>query len=416
MATATQGEIPVNDWGPLAGIKVLDFTLMLAGPYGTQVLADLGATVIKVEAPGQGDSTRHGGPFHPGDQQKRHAGYFHSVNRNKRSIVIDLKSEAGRQAIFDLIPYVDVVTENFRAGTMEKLGVSYEELNERNPGLIYAAVRGFGDPRTGASPYQNWPAYDVVAQAMGGIAGITGPDAETPTKIGPGVGDIVPGMFMAIGILSALVSRAKTGRGQFLDVSMLDAVLALTERIVWQHSFAKLNPGPIGNHHPNIAPFGFFPTKDGSVAIGATFQHFFNPLCVGIEAPELLSDPRFLDEDGRRRNRVELIEELGKRTNKFTKAELTVRLGGKVPYGPVYTVEEIAADPHFAARNMLPELDIDGIPEPVSVAGIPVKLAGTPGQVLTAGPELGADTDAMLGAIGYSSERLAKLREQGVIG
>lgn len=414
-ADGTQ-RIAANDWGPLAGVTVLDFTLMLAGPYGTQILADLGATVIKVEAPGQGDITRTSGPYHAADAHKRHAGYFHSVNRNKKSIVVDLKSAAGRQAIFDLVPHVDVVAENFRAGTMEKLGLSYEELAERNEALIYAALRGFGDPRTGKSPYLSWPAYDVVAQAMGGMAGITGPDPQHPTKVGPGVGDTVPGMFMAIGILSALVNRHATGKGQFLDVAMLDSILSLTERIVYQRSFAKTCPGPIGDHHPSMAPFGFFPTKDGAVAIAATFQNFFKLMCDAIDAQPLYVDPRFHEEEGRRVNREELIAELSKYTAKYTKAELMERLGGIVPFGPVYNIDEIAADPHYAARDMLPELHIPDLPEPVSVAGIPIKLSRTPGAVRRPGPGHGANTDEILASIGYSAEQLAELREKGAIG
>ena len=201
-------------FGALSDIKIIDLTQMLAGPYGTMMLADHGAEVIKVESP-SGDMTRPGGPFHPDDREKTHGGYFQSVNRNKKSIVLDLKTDAGRSALKTLIKDADAITENFRAGVMDKLGLSYESLREINPKLVYGTLRGFGDPRTGASPYVDWPAFDVVAQAMGGIMGITGPDADHPTKVGPGVGDIIPGMMLAFGVLSAIHHARRTGQGQF---------------------------------------------------------------------------------------------------------------------------------------------------------------------------------------------------------
>lgn len=401
-------------WGALDGVTVLDFTQMLAGPYCTQVLADLGATVIKVEAPRKGDVSRYSGPYHPSDKERRQAGYFHSINRNKKSLTIDLKSPEGRQLVLDMVPKVDVVAENFRVGTLEKLDLSYETLSAINPRLVYACIRGFGDPRTGESPYVNWPAYDVVAQAMGGISGVTGTAGGPPMKVGPGVGDTVPGLFMAIGILSALVNRATTGKGRFVDVAMLDSILSLSERIVYQRSFGGEIPGPVGNHQPMMAPFGYYPAKDGAVAIAATFQHFWEPMCKALDAPELLADERF-NEAGRKANRDLVIEELGKVTSRFTKAELKERLGGKVPFGPVYDIADIAADPHFAARRMLPTLDIPGLSEPVEVAGTPIKMTGVKGEVFEPAPELGADNDEILSALGYSAEDIARLRAAGAI-
>jgi crotonobetainyl-CoA:carnitine CoA-transferase CaiB-like acyl-CoA transferase len=404
-----------SGWGALNGLTVLDFTQMLAGPYSTQILADLGATVIKVEAPSKGDASRYGGPFHHSDKERLHAGYFQSINRNKKSLTVDLKSTQGRQLILDLIPKVDVVAENFRVGTLEKLGLSYETLSEINPRLIYACIRGFGDPRSGKSPYVNWPAYDVVAQAMGGISGITGERGGQPMKVGPGVGDTVPGLFMAIGILAAVVSRVGTGKGQFLDVAMLDSILSLSERIVYQRSFGNQTPGPVGNHQPVMAPFGYFAAKDGMVAIAAVSQHFFELLCDALDAPELKADTRFNSETGRRENRTELIDVLDTYTRRFTKAELKQRLGSKVPFGPVYTVEEITSDPHYAARRMLPELKLSGVSEPLAVAGMPVKMLGTPGEIFEPAPELGANNDEVLGALGYGPEEIAALRSSGAI-
>jgi crotonobetainyl-CoA:carnitine CoA-transferase CaiB-like acyl-CoA transferase len=397
-------------------LRVLDFTQALAGPYCTQILADLGAEVVKVETIGVGDATRAAGPYHPSDTSRKHAGYFHSVNRNKKSIAINLKDPESRSIVFDLIRSYDVVVENFRAGTMERLGLSYEELSERNERLIYAAIRGFGDPRSGKSPYLDWPAFDVVAQAMGGISAVTGSDPKLPTKVGPGVGDIVPGMFLAIGTLAAVVSRERTGKGQFLDVAMVDSILAITERIVYQRSFGGVIASGTGNHQPFMAPFGIFPASDGHVAIAASNQPFFEAMCGALDAGDLLADARFSGPDGRRENRVELIAELSRRTARLSKTELLRRLGGVVPFGPVYDMGDIAADPHFRARDMLPELNIEGVSEPLSIAGVPVKLSGTPAGVRRPGPALGADTREVLLAAGRTEQEIDELRVRGVIG
>jgi crotonobetainyl-CoA:carnitine CoA-transferase CaiB-like acyl-CoA transferase len=405
-----------DSWGALAGLRVLDFTQSLAGPYGTQILADLGAEVLKVEVIGVGDATRAAGPYHPSDTHKQHAGYFHSVNRNKHSIALNLKDPASHEIVFDLIQDYDVVLENFRAGTMEKLGLSYEVLRERKPGLIYGALRGFGDPRSGESPYVSWPTLDVVAQAMGGLNNVTGSDPAIPTKVGPGIGDIIPGMFLAIGTLAAVVHRDRTGKGQFLDVAMIDSILAITERIVYQRSFGNIIAGGAGNHQPFMAPFGVYPASDGFAAIAVSNQNYFSILCRALDADDLLADERFNTPDGRRVYRDELIAALSVHTSRFTKAQLMKRLGGVVPFGPVYTMAEIAEDPHFAVREMLPEIQIEGLSEPLSIAGVPIKMQGTPVGVRHAGPSLGADTDAVLLAAGRTPEQIADLRAKGVVG
>jgi crotonobetainyl-CoA:carnitine CoA-transferase CaiB-like acyl-CoA transferase len=400
--------------GALAGLKVLDFTQSLAGPFCTQQLADLGAEVVKVEQLGVGDSTRAVGPFHASDSERKHSGYFHSINRNKKSLAIDLKAPGAREVILDLVGCYDIVVENFRAGTMERLGLSYEELSARNPRLIYGAIRGFGDPRSGVSPYLEWPSVDVVAQAMGGINAVTG-EASHPTKVGPGVGDIVPGMFLTIGILAAVNSRHVSGKGQFVDVAMTDAILALCERIVYQRSFGNMVAQATGNHQPFMAPFGLYPARDGHVAIAAASQPFFDTMCRLLGADDLLADERFRSLQGRGAALNDLVEALSRHTARFTMAELTEKLGGVVPYGPVYTMAEIGADPHFKVREMLPEITLPGISEPLAIAGIPIKMSGTPGTVRTAGPELGNATEAVLSEAGRSQEEIAGLRAQGVI-
>jgi crotonobetainyl-CoA:carnitine CoA-transferase CaiB-like acyl-CoA transferase len=394
-------------WGALSDLRIIDLTQMLAGPFGAMFLADHGAEVIKVE-PIDGDMTRRGGPCHPDDPERLLNGYFQSVNRNKQSVSLDLKSPDGRAAFLALVRDADAVLENFRAGVMERLGLGYEILREINPRLVYGTLRGFGDERTGASPYVAWPAFDVVAQAMGGVMAITGPDPSTPTKVGPGVGDIVPGLMLAFGVLAAIHNARRTGAGQFVDVSMVDAILSVCERPVWQNSVEGVIPGPEGNHHPFIAPFGMFPASDGFVTIAAQQQSFFETLCPLVDAQALMADPRFNEADARRSHRRELIDALSGYTRQFSKAELMERLGGKIPFGPVMDIAEIKADPHFAAREMIVELEQPGLGT-IGVAGVPVKMTETPGRVDRRSPYLGEQTRDQLRRAGLSDEAIQAL-------
>jgi crotonobetainyl-CoA:carnitine CoA-transferase CaiB-like acyl-CoA transferase len=261
----------------------------------------------------------------------------------------------------------------------------------------------------------DWPAFDVVAQAMGGIMSVTGPDEAHPTKVGPGIGDTVPALFLSFGIVAAVLHAREKGEGQFVDVSMVDAVLSISERLVFQHSFAKITPAPDGNHHPYWAPFGTFPAKDGHVALACTSDDFFRELCTALDAPELLEDPRFRSLGRRRHTRVEVIDAIEQLTKRFTKAELYKRLGGRVPFGPVYRMNEIASDPHFATREMLVPIELPGIPEPVEIAGIPVKLSATPGRIERRGPNLGEHTDEVLSDAGFSPTQIEQLRRAAVV-
>ncbi|HEY1426371.1 MAG TPA: CoA transferase, partial [Caulobacteraceae bacterium] len=320
--------------GPLAGLKILDFTQALAGPFCTQQLSDLGAEVVKVEATDGGDLVRKSGPFHEADAEHRFCGYFQSVNRGKKSIAVDLKQADGVALIKRLVPEFDVVVENFRVGVLDRLGLSYETLAALNPKLVYAAIRGFGDPRTGRSPYVDWPAYDVVAQAMGGMIGITGTADGTPIKIGPGVGDTIPALYAALGIVSAVLHARETGEGQFLDVAMTDAVLGVSERIVHQHSFAHLVPGPEGNHHPFLLPFGIYPAADGFVALACPNDRFFRALVAALGGDDLANDPALATARLRAGHRERVVAGLSELTARYTKAELKARLGGVVPFGP----------------------------------------------------------------------------------
>lgn len=400
--------------GALDGVRIVDLTQMLAGPFCTMLLADQGAEVIKVE-PLDGDHTRIIGPYHVDDKLRAFGGYFASVNRNKKSIAIDLKKPEGRELVMKLCDGADAVVENYRGGVMDRLGLSYEALHARNPNLVYATIRGFGDPRTGKSPYADFPAYDVISQAMGGIMAITGPDKDTPLKVGPGVGDIIPAITCAFGIVSAVFRAHKTGKGQFVDVGMVDAILAVCERIMHQHSFAQTLPVPEGNHHPLLCPFGMFPAKDGFVTIAAHADQHFPILCRLIDRPEMATDPKNVTVQDRRANQDEIIAAVSAFTKHRTKQELLKHLGGQVPFSPVYNVRDIVADPHFAAREMLPWVPHPGLDHEVQIAGVAVKMTETPGKVRHRAPLLGEHTDDYLRSIGCSASDIERLRTSKIV-
>ncbi|SHH92862.1 CaiB/BaiF CoA transferase family protein [Pollutimonas bauzanensis] len=400
--------------GALAGLKVLDLTLMLSGPYCTMLLADQGADVVKVEPLG-GEFARTSGPFMDEDTSKLMGGSFVSINRNKQSIVIDLKTAQGKEILKRLVREFDVLVENFRAGVMDRLGLGYEALKAENPKLVYACVRGFGDPRTGESPYADWPAYDVVTQAMGGIMGINGPGPGQPMKVGPGVGDIVPGMLLAFAIVSAVRHAERTQEGQFVDVAMYDAALALCERVVYQHSFTGEVPQPQGNSHPIYVPFGVFPAQDGWVSIACPVDDFWRQLCAIMGHPELAGDPRFATLAARQSRRAEVDAMVSSWTSAKSMSELKASLGGIVPFGTVNNIQDIFADPHVAARGMLIELEQTGLERRAVIANTPIKMTRTQGGVRNAAPLLGEHTEQVLLGHGYTAEELASLRAAHVI-
>jgi crotonobetainyl-CoA:carnitine CoA-transferase CaiB-like acyl-CoA transferase len=384
--------------GILAGVRVLDFSRMLSGPYCTMMLADHGAEVVKIESP-EGDTSRTNGPYRSDDPEKLWAGYFVSLNRSKKSVVLDLKSVEGKAAVRELAKTSHVIVENYRPGVMERLGLGYESLAESNPALVYAAIRGFGDPRSGSSPYADWPSYDVVAQAMGGLISMTGQDRDHPMKTGPGIGDVFTGLMMSFAIVAAVRHAEKTGQGQFVDIGMYDAMLSLCERMVYQYDMEGTVAEPSGNGHPLLAPFGLFPASDGWISIGVVDDAFWRELVRIMERPDLATDQRLASKAGRRRHSAEVNDAVAGWTRRFSKAELAELLGGKLPFGPVNDAKDVFTDPHVAARGL-----IASIPHPVAghapwrVAGNPIHFSRTPAIIPTTPPKLGEDNAGILPA------------------
>jgi len=353
--------------GPLAGTFVLDLTRVLAGPYCTMLLADLGARVVKVEAPERGDDARQIGPFVGGV-----SAYFLSLNRGKQSIALDLREEVDRAIFEKLLAKADVLVENFRPGVMERLGLGFSQLHARLPRLVVASTSGFG--QTG--PYARRPAYDVVVQAMGGIMSLTGHPGGPPTRVGTSTGDITAGLFTAVGILAALCERAQTGAGRHVDVAMLDCQVATLENAIARYVATGEVPGPLGSRHPSIAPFQAFATGDGHLVVAAGNDALFAKLADLLGRPELTEDPRFRSNEERTRNVAELAGELAPVfATRSTDAWLAALEEGGIPCGPLNDVAQVLADPQVRARNMVvTALDPDA--GRVTLAGNPVKLSG----------------------------------------
>ena len=358
--------------GPLDGIIVLDLTRVLAGPYCTLLLSDLGARVIKVERPGGGDDSRQIGPFIDGE-----SAYFLSLNRGKQSIALDLRdvpeNAADRRSFERLLERADVLVENYRPGTLERFGYGWETLHARYPRLIYAAASGFG--HTG--PYSRRPAYDMVVQGMGGIMSLTGTPDGPPTRVGSSIGDITAGLFTAVGVNAALFDRTRTGRGQMIDVAMLDCQVAILENAIARYQATGDVPTPLGARHPSIAPFDAFGTRDGYVIIAAGNDGLFATLCRTLDRADLLERDEFASNDARTQNhdalRAELEASLGKRTT----AEWLERLtAADVPCGPINDIAQVLSDPQIRARNMLVRV-VQGADQEVEIAGNPIKLSGS---------------------------------------
>jgi succinyl-CoA:mesaconate CoA transferase len=360
--------------GALDDIRVLDLTQVLAGPYCTMLLADMGADVVKIERPG-GDLIRPNPPFAEDPEAEPYGGYFQSVNRGKRSIALDLGDEGDREDFLSLVEQADVVVENYRAGTMESFDLGYETLTEHNPELIYSSIRGFGDPRTGESPRQGQPSFDLIAQALGGVMDITGPEDGPPTKVGPGVGDIFTAALNCSGILAAVHHRERTGEGQFVDTSMYDAMISLCERSIYQYSYTGEAPSRRGNAHPTLFPYNAFEAADGHVVIAAFNDRHWRNLCESMSRPDLAAE--YDAAADRLRNRDQLRDEIADWTRDRPADAIVGELEGSVPSAPVQDTADIFADDHPRAREMLVEVDQPGADRGVTIAGSPIKMSET---------------------------------------
>ena len=392
--------------GPLHDVTIVDCTQALAGPFGTALLADLGADVIKVEPPG-GDGFRPLPPYlpdhaHPWSERPAATDYgapFAAVNRNKRSVVLDLKAEEGKESLLRLCESADALVENLRSGVMDSLGVGYEPVAARNPRIVYGAVRGFGDPRTGASPYADWPCLDVAAQSMGGLV------RANDGLVTPAVADIFPGTLMALGLVAAVHQARRTGKGQFFDVAMYDSMLTLLGARMASFGFTG-NDGDPREQPSTLVPFGLFAARDGRIAIAAPQPNHWQRLCEAMDRPDLTTDERTRTNGARIRNEPFTLEQINAWTSARSKAEIFQALGGKVPVGPVHAITEIFDDPHVAARGMLASFQAGPANPPATVAGCPIKFAATPTGVYRQPPTLGQHTREVLDALGSAAGSL----------
>jgi len=383
--------------GPLSGILVVDLTRVLAGPYAALMLNELGARIIKVEPPRSGDDSRHIGPFVKTPAGKTKSGYFMSVNRGKESIALDLKAEGDRKIFEALIARADILIENYRGGTMEKLGYGYEQIKDKYPKLIYCGVSGFG--HTG--PYANRPAYDMVVQAMGGVMSLTGHPDSPPTRVGTSTGDLSAGLFATIGVIAALYDRKNTGRGQKVDISMLDSQVALLENAISRYVATGEVPGRLGSRHPSIAPFAAFATRDGHIAIAAGNDELFARTARVIGREDLIGDARFTTNPKRVVNFEPLHEEMEiALSGKPSKEWLALLAEAGVPSGPLNNVAQVMSDPQILARNMIVET-LDPELGPIRMQGNPVKLsAHADPRTRPGAPDLDANRAAILKELG----------------
>lgn len=394
--------------GPLAGLKVIELAHIMAGPVCGLMLADMGAEVIKVEKVPGGDDSRR---FRPPEIEGESAAFM-MMNRNKRGIAVDLKQEAGKEVLRRLLSSADVVIENYRQGTMERLGLGYETLRAANPGLIYCEISGFG--RSG--PYAGRGGFDLIAQGMSGLMSITGEgEGRPPVKVGAPVTDITAGILGAMGVLAAVVERQKTGRGQRVDTSLFEAGIVQT---YWQSAIAfatGASPGPMGSAHPLNAPYQAFQTADGWITVGSANQANWLRLLEALEAPALADDPRFADNATRMAHLEELGAALGAVFRTRDSAEWLSRLEtAGVPAGPVLSVGEMHADPQALAREMVVEVEHSKA-GPVKTIGLPVKFSETPGGVMTGAPLYGEHTRAILAEQGYDEVKIESLISSGAV-
>ncbi|MFM5907546.1 MAG: CaiB/BaiF CoA transferase family protein [Novosphingobium sp.] len=397
--------------GPLAGVRVLDFTRVLAGPAASLALADLGAEVIKVEPPGSGDDTRTFPPIRDGESH-----YFLAINRGKKSIVIDLKQPEGLQLAKDLAARCDVLIENYRPGVMDRLGLGYEALKAINPGLIYCAISGYG--MTG--PMRDRPSFDIVLQAQSGALCMNAEPGGQPMKLGLPMGDLVGGISGPIGILGALFERTRTGKGRLIDVSLTEGLIGLSAYLPQLAWFTGADPQPQGSQHPNLVPYGVFPARDGSIVVACLTAGFWGNICAAIDRPDLAGDPRLASLEQRRDARDEINAAVSGYTSRHSVAELVERFTAhEVPHAPILSMLEALHSPQSQARGVVTEVEHKALGT-IPMVNRPIRFApdedGTVQAPVTAPPMLGQDTDAILAdLLGLDEDRIAALKAAGTV-
>ncbi len=393
----------MDDAPPLAGVRVLDLTRYLAGPFCTLLLADYGADVVKAESP-------RGREFRP-PGVGRDSYFFLSANRGKRSMTLDLRAAAGRELLLRILPHFDVLVENFRPAVMPELGLAPEMLTERFPRLVYCGISGFGPD----GPYRDRPGFDQIAQGMSGFMSLTGTEESGPTRAGIAIGDLLGGIFGAHGVQLALLARERTGRGQIVNTSLLEAMVGVLSWGAGMYFEAGTPPGPAGQHHPLASPYGRFRARDGYLNVAAAKPAMWKQLARALGREDWLSDERFADPLARVRHRAALTEEIEAALSKADVADWVERLNAVgIPTGPVLNVEQVFADPQVLARGMLVEL-----PHPevgtFRTTGLPIKLTATPGRIERRPPLLGEHTEEVLLACGLTRDAIADLRASTVI-
>ncbi len=394
--------------GPLSGIRVLDLTRILSGPFATMILGDLGAEVIKIEHPNGGDGTRGNGPF----LANGYSSYYMSINRNKKSITLDLSKSRGKEILLGLAKCSDVLLENFVPGTMAKFGLDYPVLEQVNPGIVYASISGFGQN----GPYAKRPALDVIVQAMGGIMSITGEANGGPVRVGASIGDITSSLYCAIGILAALQERNASGKGQMLDISMVECQIAIQENAFSRYFATGEVPQRLGTRHPSYTPFQAFRTKDDWIVIATTGAEQWSLLCAALDRVDIMNDERFESGWLRTQHYAELEPILNEIFLQKTTAEwLETLTAMDVPCGPVNSIQQVVNDPHVVASHTFTEVSHQVLGSLKTIAS-PLRLSRTPASVDLPAPDLGQHTNEVLGElVGLSPEEVEELRAQKVI-
>lgn len=396
----------------LENLTILDLTRVLAGPFCTMMLADMGARVIKIEVPSGGDDTRAYPPFRDNVNGERESLYFANINRNKQGITLNLKTPDGKELFKRLVKTADIVVENYRPGVMDKLGLGYDVLNEINPRLIYGSVSGFGN----TGPYRLRPGYDILAQAMGGLMSITGMPGGPPTRAGSALGDILGGLHLTIGLLAAVNARSITGEGQRVDISLMDSVIAATENTAIKYLESGKIPPRMGNRYAAVSPYDAFQVKDGKIIIACGNQKLFEKLCAEVlERPDMIADPRFSDMVGRLEHQDAIQAVIEDKLKDLTMCEaVDLILSRGIPAGPINDIRQVLEDPQVKQRDMFVQMQHPTLGQ-ITVNGCAVKLEDTKPCIRTPAPALGQDNPAVYeDELGLTEAEYAELKEKGV--